>query len=154
LGLDSIPRYRVYPAGMRSSEVASRAGVNVQTIRYYERRGILPEPARTGSGYRSYDDHAVRTVRFVKGAQQLGFSLEEIDSLLELAVGGPSNCDAARKLATEKVAELEAKIARLSAMADSLRQLAATCDRSRNKRDCPLLEAIEDDTDIKKGAVP
>ncbi|MGH9917737.1 MAG: MerR family transcriptional regulator, partial [Nitrososphaerales archaeon] len=60
---------------MRSSEVASRAGVNVQTLRYYERRGILPEPRRSDAGYRSYDAHAVRTVRFVKSAQQLGFSL-------------------------------------------------------------------------------
>ncbi|HUB42922.1 MAG TPA: MerR family DNA-binding protein [Streptosporangiaceae bacterium] len=134
---------------MRSSEVASRAGVNVETLRYYERRGILPEPRRSGSGYRTYDAQAVRTVRFIKGAQQLGFSLEEIDSLLDLAAGGPRNCDAARKLATEKVGELEAKIARLSAMRDSLRQLVATCDRSPGKRDCPLLEAIEDDASIE-----
>lgn len=119
--------------------------MNVQTLRYYERRGILPEPDRSGSGYRAYDDQAVRTVRFVKGAQQLGFSLDEIDSLLELAVGGPRNCDAAMALATEKIGELEAKIARLSAMRDSLRRLVATCDRSPSMRDCPLLEAIEDD---------
>ncbi|MGH3305762.1 MAG: MerR family transcriptional regulator [Streptosporangiaceae bacterium] len=134
---------------MRSSEVASRAGVNVETLRYYERRGILPEPRRSGSGYRSYGAGAVRTVRFIKGAQQLGFSLEEIDSLLGLAAGGPRNCEAARKLATEKIGELEAKIARLSAMRDSLRQLVGTCDRSPGKRDCPLLEAIEDDADIE-----
>jgi DNA-binding transcriptional MerR regulator len=135
---------------MRSSEVASRAGVNVQTLRYYERRGILPEPQRSGSGYRSYDAQAVRTVRFIKVAQQLGFSLAEIDSLLELAVGGPRNCDAAKELATEKIGKLEAKIARLSAMCDSLRQLIDTCDRSPDKRECPLLEAIEDDTDIEE----
>jgi Hg(II)-responsive transcriptional regulator len=134
---------------MRSSEVASQAGVNVQTLRYYERRGILPEPRRSGSGYRSYDAQAVRTVRFVKCAQQLGFSLEEIDSLLELAAGGPRSCDAAKTLAAEKIGELEAKMARLSAMRDSLRQLVATCDRSPNKRECPLLEAIEDHTVIE-----
>jgi DNA-binding transcriptional MerR regulator len=134
---------------MRSSEVASRAGVNVQTLRYYERRGILPEPPRSDSGYRSYDGQAVRSVRFVKCAQQLGFSLEEVDSLLHLAVGGPRSCGKARALATEKVGDLEARIARLSAMRDSLRQLIATCDRSPDKRECPLLEAIEDDTVIK-----
>ncbi|HUB71215.1 MAG TPA: MerR family transcriptional regulator [Acidimicrobiales bacterium] len=139
---------------MRSSEVASRAGVNVQTLRYYERRGILAEPRRSGSGYRSYDDQAVRTVRFIKGAQQLGFSLEEISSLLELAVGGPRNCGTAKKLATEKIGELEAKIARLSAMRGSLLQLVATCERGPDKRDCPLLEAMEGGTDIVEGECP
>ena len=134
---------------MRSSEVASKAGVNVQTLRYYERRGILPEPTRSDAGYRAYDAQAVRTVRFVKGAQQLGFSLEEIDSLLELAAGGPRNCHAAKVMAADKIAQLEAKIASLSAMADSLRQLVATCDRSPSKRECPLLEAISDETALE-----
>jgi DNA-binding transcriptional MerR regulator len=86
----------------------------------------------------------VRTVRFVKCAQQLGFSLEEIDSLLELAAGGPAGCDVARTLAIGKIGELEAKIAGLAAMRDSLRRLVATCDRSPDKRECPLLQAIED----------
>jgi Hg(II)-responsive transcriptional regulator len=133
---------------MRTSQVATEAGVNIQTLRYYERRGLLPEPERSDSGYRSYDTQTVRTVRFIKSAQQLGFSLEEIDSLLALAAGGPRNCDAAKALATDKIGDLEAKIARLSVMRDSLRQLVATCDRSPSKRDCPLLETIEDDTVI------
>jgi DNA-binding transcriptional MerR regulator len=130
---------------MRSSEVASQAGVNIQTLRYYERRGILPEPKRSDAGYRSYDAQAVRTIRFVKCAQQLGFSLEQIDSLLELAAGGPRNCDSAKALAKEKISELDAKIVRLSAMSDSLGRLVATCDRTPNERECPILEAIEDD---------
>jgi Hg(II)-responsive transcriptional regulator len=130
---------------MRTSQVAARAGVNVQTLRYYERRGLLPEPARLGSGYRSYDPGAVRTVRFVKRAQQLGFSLGEIDALLDLAAGGPASCDAAKAMAGEKLAQLEQKIADLRAMAESLRQLVATCDRSRSNRVCPLLAAIGDE---------
>jgi Hg(II)-responsive transcriptional regulator len=129
---------------MRSSQVAAEAGVNVQTLRYYERRGLLPEPDRLESGYRSYSTDAVRTVRFVKSAQHLGFSLEEIDTLLDLATGGPKNCDAAKTLATEKLARLEQKISGLAAMRDSLRQLVATCERSRGNRDCPMLEALED----------
>lgn len=136
---------------MRSSQVADQAGVNVQTLRYYERRGLLPEPGRSVSGYRSYDAQAVRTVRFVKRAQQLGFALEEIGSLLHLAAGGPDNCTAAKSLATEKLAQLEQKIARLDAMRDSLRQLVATCDRAPSRRICPLLDAIEHDTD--KGGI-
>jgi Hg(II)-responsive transcriptional regulator len=133
---------------MRSSQVAAQAGVNVQTLRYYERRGLLPQPDRLDSGYRSYGTDAVRTVRFVKSAQQLGFSLEEVDSLLHLAAGGPDNCDAAQILANEKLAQLEHKIANLTAMRDSLRQLVGTCSRSRSKRVCPLLDAIEDNTEI------
>jgi Hg(II)-responsive transcriptional regulator len=133
---------------MRSSQVAAEAGVNVQTLRYYERRGLLPEPDRLDSGYRSYGTDAVRTVRFVKSAQQLGFTLEQIDSLLNLAAGGPSNCDAAKTLANENLAQLEQKITHLTAMHDSLRQLVATCERSRSKRVCPLLDAIEDNTEI------
>ncbi len=128
---------------MRSSQVAARAGVNVQTLRYYERRGLLPEPERSGSGYRAYRDDAVRTVKFVKGAQQLGFSLEEIDTLLHLAAGGPANCEAAKALAAEKLDQLEAKIASLTAMRKSLRQLVATCERTPGKRICPLIDALE-----------
>jgi Hg(II)-responsive transcriptional regulator len=143
-GLDSVPGYRVYPADMRSSQVADQAGVNIQTLRYYERRGLLPEPERSSSGYRFYSTQAVRTVRFVKRAQQLGFSLEEIETLLDLAAGGPQSCDAATALATEKIAQLEQKIADLTAMRDSLGQLIATCRRSPSRRICPLLEAIED----------
>lgn len=134
---------------MRSSEVASRAGVNIQTLRYYERRGILPEPERSDAGYRAYDAQAVRTVRFVKGAQQLGFSLVEIDALLELAAGGPRNCDAAKAMAANKIAQLEAKITSLSAMCDSLRRLVDTCDRRPSERECRLLEAIEADPTVE-----
>jgi Hg(II)-responsive transcriptional regulator len=134
---------------MRSSQLAAEAGVNVQTLRYYERRGLLPEPDRLDSGYRSYEADAVRVVRFVKSAQQLGFSLEEIDTLLNLAGGGPDNCDAAKTLATEKLAQLENKISSLSAMRDSLAQLVDTCSRPRAERACPLLRAIE--TETKEG---
>jgi DNA-binding transcriptional MerR regulator len=75
---------------MRTMQVAQRAGVNAQTLRYYERRGLLPDPPRTASGYRAYGPEAVRIVRFVKRAQELGFSLTEIEVLLHLADGGPS----------------------------------------------------------------
>jgi Hg(II)-responsive transcriptional regulator len=134
---------------MRSSQVADQAGVNVQTLRYYERRGLLPEPERSRSGYRSYNTQAVRTVRFVKRAQSLGFTLEEIESLLQLAAGGPDSCAAANALATEKIAQLEHKIADLTAMRDSLGQLVATCRRSPSRRLCPLIEAIEDSPHIE-----
>src|SRR5919199_6927108 len=98
---------------MRTGEVAAEAGVNVQTLRYYERRGLLPEPARRESGYRVYGPDAVRRVRFIKRAQELGFGLREAESLLALATGGPESCEAARELAETKVAELDRRIADL-----------------------------------------
>jgi Hg(II)-responsive transcriptional regulator len=127
---------------MRTSEVADLAGVNPQTLRYYERRGLLPTPPRSASGYRSYPDDTVRVIRFVKRAQELGFTLDEVEELLQLSRGGPSSCDSARVMARAKLDDLAAKIADLERMRDSLRQLVDTCVRPRAERDCPLLEAI------------
>jgi MerR family transcriptional regulator, mercuric resistance operon regulatory protein len=132
---------------MRTSQVAEQAGVNVQTLRYYERRGLLPEPPRGESGYRVYDADAVRRVRFIKRAQELGFGLREAESLLALAAGGPESCEAAREVADAKLAELDERIADLLAMRDSLRRLAATCTRPRAERECPLLNSIEEAAD-------
>lgn len=130
---------------MRSSELAEQAGVNVQTLRYYERRGLLPEPERLDSGYRAYGPDAVQIVKFVRRAQKLGFSLEEINSLLELSAGGPESCEAARELASAKVAELDQKLASITAMRGSLLRLIDTCALPRDRRECPLLHAIETD---------
>ena len=116
--------------------------MNVQTLRYYERRGLLREPERSESGYRAWEAEAVRSVRFVKRAQGLGFTLREIEALLELAAGGPESCDAARALAIEKLSELDTKVVSLEAMRDSLLQLVESCSRPRSERDCPLLETL------------
>jgi MerR family mercuric resistance operon transcriptional regulator len=128
---------------MRSGEAAAKAGVHVQTLRYYERRGLLPTPARRSSGYRVYGPEAVAIVRFVKRAQQLGFSLDEAASLLSLAAGGPESCDAARALAEQRLAELDDRIADLESMRRSLRRFAATCAKPRASRECPLLASLE-----------
>jgi Hg(II)-responsive transcriptional regulator len=129
---------------MRTGQVAEQAGVNVQTLRYYERRGLLPEPSRRESGYRVYGPDAVHTVRFIKRAQELGFGLRDAESLLALASGGPESCDAARELADEKIAELDRRIADLLSMRESLGRLAATCAKPRAERDCPLLQSIQE----------
>jgi DNA-binding transcriptional MerR regulator len=142
-GLDSVAGYKVYRRDMRTAQVARQAGVNTQTLRYYERRGLLPDPGRTGAGYRVYGPDAVRIVRFVKRAQELGFTLTEIETLLDLADGGPDNCDTTRHLATEKITELDTKIAHLHAMRTSLARLADTCARPRADRDCPLLHSLD-----------
>lgn len=125
--------------------MARQAGVNPQTLRYYERRGLLPEPARVGSGYRSYGSDSVETVRFIKRAQELGFTLVEVESLLELAAGGPENCDAAHAIANQKIGDLDAKVASLKSMRRSLQRLAATCELPRSKRECPIIESLAGD---------
>ncbi|MBF6439608.1 MerR family transcriptional regulator [Nocardia cyriacigeorgica] len=127
---------------MRTGELAARAGVNAQTLRYYERRGLLTRPPRSQSGYRSYPDEAVTTVRFVKHAQDLGFNLDEIEELLHLADGGPEDCDAARTLARDRVGQLAERIADLQRMQRSLTELIATCERPREQRSCPILISL------------
>jgi len=127
---------------MRTSELAARVGVKAETLRYYERRGLIDEPPRTAGGYRDYPDEAVDSLRFIKRAQELGFSLDEVEQLLDLDNGGPDSCDAARALAEAHKADLETRIADLQRMRDSLGDLIATCDLPRSDRRCPLLAAI------------
>jgi Hg(II)-responsive transcriptional regulator len=136
---------------MRTSELAGRVGVNAETLRYYERLGLLDAPPRTASGYRDYPSAAVDLVRFIKRAQQLGFSLSEIEELVHLDDGGPDRCDAARALAEVHKADLEARIVDLQRMRDSLGDLIATCDLPRSDRRCPLLEAIGQHTIDRTG---
>lgn len=123
--------------------MAAQAAVGVETLRYYERRGLLAEPNRSVSGYRSWPPEAVRVVRFVKRAQEVGFTLADIEELLHLAEGGPESCDAVRETAQQRLADLEHRIADLTAMRDALARLAATCDRSPQERECPLLQSLE-----------
>lgn len=127
---------------MRTGQVASEAGVNVQTLRYYERRGLLPEPPRQDSGYRAYGANSVAVLRFIKRAQEVGFTLTEIEMLLHLAQGGPANCEAVKELAHQKVVDLDRRMESLHAMRASLERLVETCDRPKRSRECPLIEAL------------
>jgi Hg(II)-responsive transcriptional regulator len=129
---------------VRTSEVARQAGVNAQTLRYYERRGLLAAPPRSPGGYREYPGSAVRVLRFVKRAQELGFSLDEIEGLLHLADGGP-DCAAVQDLVAVKVRDLEARIADLQRMRARLVDFAGRCDLPRTDRRCELLDALTAD---------
>ena len=126
---------------MQIGQVASRAGVNVETLRYYERRGLLPQPERRPSGYRAYAEDSVKLVRFIKRAQGLGFTLADIADLLRLGEGG--SCREVRSLATAKIADMDRRIRTLQAMRASLVALVKTCNRG-SKRECPLIDAIEE----------
>ena len=128
---------------MRTGELATHAGVNVQTVRFYERRGILPKPARTPSGYRVYSAEAVRLIRFIKRAQELGFTLDEVEELLRLRNNRRSSCAAVKTAGKAKMVAVDAKIASLSAMKRALAVLLASCERNDRDRQCPILEALE-----------
>lgn len=133
--------------GLRSGEVAHAAGVNQQTLRYYERRGLLAEPLRTPGGHRLYPAEAVTAVRLIKAAQRLGFSLDEAAALIEPRLPHPG----LRRRATAKLAEVEAKIADLTLIADTLRAaLDAGCDdliECASEPRCPIPFAILADPD-------
>ncbi len=129
---------------MRIGEVATRAGVNVQTLRYYERRGLLAEPDRHASGYREYDPDTVRLVRFIKRAQELGFTLNEIGDLIQLRKTDRRQSTAVRALATTKLEDIERKIRHLGAMREALRVLLEECACEGRTPACPIIEALDD----------
>jgi MerR family copper efflux transcriptional regulator len=124
-------------------ELARRGGVNLETIRYYERRGLLPAPARLASGYRAYALDSVRRVRFIKSAQELGFSLKEIDELLALRVDPSSTCAEVREHAEAKIVDIDEKIRQLTRMRESLVRVTATCSGRGPTSECPILDSME-----------
>lgn len=119
--------------------LARAAGVHVETIRYYQRRGLIAEPRRPSGGVRRYGPGAQARLRFVKRAQNLGFTLEEIKALLKL--GETPSCRGARTLAAAKLQLVEARIDSLARMRQALRSLIRQCD-SGGKRSCPIIENL------------
>lgn len=127
---------------LTSGRLAAQGGVNLQTIRYYERCGLLPKPPRGPSGYRAFPADAVRRVRFIKRAQALGFSLQEIRELLAMRVGRGRRCDV-RQRAEAKVANIDAKLRALRRMRRALAGLVAACSGDGPIAECPILDALE-----------
>jgi DNA-binding transcriptional MerR regulator len=131
---------------MRIGEVAERAGVNVQTLRYYERRGLLPRPTRRPSGHREYQPDSVALVRFIKRAQHLGFSLEDIGEILELRQHPRRNALAVRAVAIRRAADIADRIRRLKAMQNALEQLVRACECAGTSRSCAIIEALDEES--------
>ena len=123
--------------------LADEAGVNVETIRYYQRRGLMPEPDKPAQGYRRYDATTVKRVRFIKRAQALGFTLEEIGGLLELDEAHA--CAETRELAAHKLQTIETQLADLVAMRKALTALLCQCDAGAMKGNCPIIHALGSD---------
>ena len=127
-------------------KLAKQAGVNLQTIRYYERRKLIPAPQRSSSGYRQYPSDMVRRIVFIKRAQELGFSLREIQELLNLRLTSTNKCSDVREKAEGKIDEIEKKIHSLKRMKLALSKLKVQCGDARSTKkmmDCPLLDALE-----------
>lgn len=121
--------------------------MNVQTVRYYERRGLMPRPARSPAGYRQYRPDATDRVTFIKRAQDLGFSLEEITELLALRAREVSACAVVETRTRDKIATVNRKIAELERMKRTLKRLAAKCQAREPTSECPILEALEEARD-------
>jgi DNA-binding transcriptional MerR regulator len=128
---------------LTTSGVAERAGVNIHTVRYYEKRGLLPEPPRTISGYRKYGPEHVSQIRFIKRAQELGFTLEEIDDLLRLRVVPGAGAEV-RAWTAAKIEEIDGKIDDLRRIRGKLVELSTGCDRHGSSESCLVLHALED----------
>lgn len=122
-------------------EVARRTGCTPETIRHYERRGLLPRQERTTGGYRSYDDDAIRRLGFIRRCRDLGLDLEAIGELIDLAAHPEASCAAVDALAQRHVAELRSRIAAMQALADELEATAARC-RGGRVVDCRILDSL------------
>lgn len=130
--------------GLTISRVAKAAGVPVETVRYYERRHLLVPASRMDTGYRLYDDQSIRRLRFIKNAQRLGFTLQEISVLLNLRVQSPTQCENVKQTAEAKLQQVKGKIRSLRLLARALQKLVAACDAEQQTGACPLLQALEE----------
>jgi MerR family mercuric resistance operon transcriptional regulator len=124
-------------------QVARQAGIGVETVRFYERQGLLEEPARRESGYRQYPEDVVARLRFIKRAKELGFSLKEIKELLALRVDPTTTCREVKERAEAKITDIEGKIASLLRMKKALVKLTATCRGKGPTSECPILDALD-----------
>ena len=125
---------------MTISGLARAAGVNVETVRFYQRIGLLPAPEKPAGGIRRYSDGDVARLRFIKRAQDLGFALAEVRQLL--ALEDPRSCDAARTLAAQKLKSVDSKLADLARIRGALRDLIARCDSRGGKLACPIIATL------------
>ena len=126
-----------------TGEVAERAGVKTDTVRYYEDRGLINEPPRTDSGYRQFPEGVVQTIRFIKEAQNLGFTLSEIQSLLSIRESEKDDCDEVRDLARDKQQSIQDKIEKLKRMEQTLDELIDRCERKGTYDYCPIIESLQ-----------
>ena len=134
-------------AALTIGRLAEAAGVELSTIRYYERRGLVRPTSRRSSGYREYNDESVRRVKFIRHAQALGFTLEEVDGLLRLRVVPSADCAAVRARATAKLAKVKARLSALERISDALTKLIAACPAQGPITRCTILDTLDASSD-------
>jgi len=130
---------------IKIGQIAEKAGVTVETLRFYESQALIPKPARSQGGYRLYTADAVKRVRFIQRAKELGFSLKDIQSLLELRNEPGTTCGAIRAQTVKKIAEVDDKIRGLTSIRNALSNLADRCLSEASLSACPILDALDDD---------
>ncbi len=126
-------------------KVASRAGIGIETIRFYEREGLIAEPPRRESGYRQYPEDAVSRLRFIRHAKELGFSLKEIKELFSLRVDPETTCKEIRERAQAKITDIEERLRALQRVKRALTALVADCRGRGPVSECPILDALDQD---------
>jgi len=126
-------------------KVARLAEVGVETVRFYEREGLIEEPPRRESGYRQYPEDTVHRLRFIRRAKELGFTLKEIKELLALRIEPETTCEDIRRRAQAKIGDIEEKIRTLNKMKGALKKLTLACSGRGPVSACPILEAMEND---------
>lgn len=125
--------------------VSKLSGIGIETVRFYEKSGLIDEPARTESGYRQYPPGTVVRIRFIKRAKELGFTLKEIKELLNLRLDPGTTCDDVRQVAEEKQKNVRVKIQSLQGIEKALGELIGACATGGPDGECPILEALEPD---------
>lgn len=138
-------------SGLTIGRIAKAVGVNIQTVRYYERLTLIAPSARAPSGYRLYHGETVQRLRFIKNAQALGFTLREIGDLLSLRVSSIARCGDVRRKARAKLAQIEAKLRDLRALDRALRTLIRACEAGQPTDRCPILQSLEDQPTTQRG---
>ena len=128
---------------LTTGKLAKAGGVNIQTIRYYERRRLLKSKAKSPSGYRLYDSEALRKLRFIKNAQTLGFTLREVGELLKLRTTSTTSCRGVQDKAQAKLMQVKEKVRELQALARTLHGLIQTCRAGQPVTGCPILTSLE-----------
>lgn len=127
---------------MTIGQLAKLADVNIETIRYYERIGLLEDPHRNSTGYRQYTYEFLDRLRFIKTAKKIGFTLKDIQELFSLKVTSSTACDDVRLLADEKILEIKNKINNLTSMKLTLEKLIFSCKKNELTNNCPILQSI------------
>lgn len=138
--------------GLTTSKLAAAAGVGVPTVRYYERRGLLPKAQRRASGYRDFDRADVQRIRFIRHAQALGFTLDEIAGLLRLRVAPGLDCAAVRARASTKLADVRARLTELERIRDALAKLVAACPARGPVTHCTILDTLDASSGVDEPA--